>query len=183
MLSAVEGLKDAPGLNGQLDPFILPISAGILIALFMVQSRGTAGLAKFFGPITAVWFLSLGVLGLSHIFDDLSILRALSPLYGIELLLKDGFLGFVILGSVFLAVTGAEALYADMGHFGKAPIRQGWLFVVLPCLTLNYLGQGAFLLDNPGAADNPFWNMVPQMIYWPMPVSYTHLTLPTTERV
>ena len=183
VLSAVEGLKDAPGLNGELDPFILPISAGILIALFLVQSRGTAGLAKFFGPITAVWFLSLGVLGLTHIFDDTSILRALSPTYGIELLLKDGFLGFVILGSVFLAVTGAEALYADMGHFGKAPIRQGWLFVVLPCLTLNYLGQGAFLLDNPGAADNPFWNMVPQMIYWPMLILATAATVIASQAV
>ena len=183
VLSAVEGLKDAPGLNGELDPFILPISAGILIALFMVQSRGTAGLAKFFGPITAVWFLSLGVLGLTHIFDDISILRALSPVYGVELLLKDGFLGFVILGSVFLAVTGAEALYADMGHFGKAPIRQGWLFVVLPCLTLNYLGQGAFLLDNPGAANNPFWNMVPQMIYWPMLILATAATVIASQAV
>lgn len=183
VLSAVEGLKDAPGLNGELDPFILPISAGILIALFLVQSRGTAGLAKLFGPITAVWFLSLGVLGLTHIFDDISILRALSPIYGVELLLKDGFLGFVILGSVFLAVTGAEALYADMGHFGKAPIRQGWLFVVLPCLTLNYLGQGAFLLDNPGAADNPFWNMVPQVIYWPMLILATAATVIASQAV
>ena len=183
VLSAVEGLKDAPGLNGELDPFILPISAGILIALFLVQSRGTAGLARFFGPITAVWFLSLGVLGLTHIFDDISILRALSPTYGVELLLKDGFLGFVILGSVFLAVTGAEALYADMGHFGKAPIRQGWLFVVLPCLTLNYLGQGAFLLANPGAADNPFWNMVPQMIYWPMLILATAATVIASQAV
>jgi len=183
VLSAVEGLKDAPGLNGELDPFILPISAGILIALFLVQSRGTAGLARFFGPITAVWFLSLGVLGLTHIFDDISILRALSPTYGIQLLLKDGFLGFVILGSVFLAVTGAEALYADMGHFGKAPIRQGWLFVVLPCLTLNYLGQGAFLLANPGAADNPFWNMVPQMVYWPMLVLATAATVIASQAV
>ncbi len=183
VLSAVEGLKDAPGLNGELDPFILPISAGILIALFLVQSRGTAGLARFFGPITAVWFLSLGVLGLTHIFDDISILRALSPTYGIQLLLKDGFLGFVILGSVFLAVTGAEALYADMGHFGKAPIRQGWLFVVLPCLTLNYLGQGAFLLDNPGAADNPFWNMVPQVIYWPMLILATAATVIASQAV
>jgi KUP system potassium uptake protein len=183
VLSAVEGLKDAPGLNGELDPFILPISAGILIALFMVQSRGTAGLAKFFGPITAVWFLSLGVMGLVHIFDDISILRALSPTYGVQLLLKDGFLGFVILGSVFLAVTGAEALYADMGHFGKAPIRQGWLFVVLPCLTLNYLGQGAFLLANPGAADNPFWNMVPQMVYWPMLILATAATVIASQAV
>jgi KUP system potassium uptake protein len=168
VLSAIEGVKDAPGIGGSLDPFIVPVAAGILIALFLLQARGTAGLAKFFGPITAIWFLSLGVLGLIHIFDDVSILRALSPHYGVELLLKDGFLGFIILGSVFLAVTGAEALYADMGHFGKSPIRAGWLFFVLPCLTLNYLGQGALILDNPGASENPFWSMVPQVIYWPM---------------
>jgi KUP system potassium uptake protein len=183
VLSAIEGLQEAPGLNGQLDPFILPLAAGILIALFMVQSRGTAGLAKFFGPITMVWFLSLGLLGVIHIFDDVSVLRALSPHYGIQLLLQDGFLGFVILGSVFLAVTGAEALYADMGHFGKAPIRQGWLFIVLPCLTLNYLGQGAFLLSNPGAADNPFWNMVPQLVYWPMLILATAATVIASQAV
>ena len=112
-----------------------------------------------------------------HIFDDISILRALSPHYGVQLLLNDGFLGFVILGSVFLAVTGAEALYADMGHFGKAPIRQSWLFIVLPCLTLCYLGQGAFLLSHPGAADNPFWNMVPQLAYWPMLILATAATV------
>lgn len=177
VLSAVEGLQEAPGLNGRLDPFILPLAAGILIALFLVQSRGTAGLAKFFGPITLIWFLSLGLLGVVHIFDDLSILKALSPYYGIKLLIADGFLGFVILGSVFLAVTGAEALYADMGHFGKAPIRQSWLFIVLPCLTLCYLGQGAFLLSHPGAAHNPFWNMVPQLAYWPMLILATAATV------
>jgi KUP system potassium uptake protein len=168
VLSAIEGVKDAPGVGGRLDPFIVPVSAGILIALFLIQSRGTAKLARFFGPITAVWFLSLGLLGLYHIFDDISILRALSPHYGVQLLINDGFLGFIILGSVFLAVTGAEALYADMGHFGKGPIRIGWLYFVLPCLTLNYLGQGALILDNPEASENPFWSMVPQMIYWPM---------------
>ncbi|AYG94606.1 potassium transporter Kup [Brevundimonas naejangsanensis] len=183
VLSAIEGLQEAPGLNGRLDPFILPMAAGILIALFMVQSRGTAGLARFFGPITLGWFLSLGLLGVLHIFDDLSIIRALSPHYGVQLLLKDGFLGFVILGSVFLAVTGAEALYADMGHFGKAPIRQGWLFIVLPCLTLNYLGQGAFLLANPGGADNPFWNMVPQLVYWPMLILATAATVIASQAV
>ncbi|NJC40767.1 KUP system potassium uptake protein [Brevundimonas alba] len=168
VLSAIEGVKDAPGVGGSLDPFIVPVAAGILIALFLVQARGTAGLARFFGPITAVWFLSLGVLGLIHIFDDLSILRALSPHYGVQLLIQDGFLGFVILGSVFLAVTGAEALYADMGHFGKSPIRFGWVAFVLPCLTLNYLGQGALILDDPLASENPFWSMVPTFIYWPM---------------
>jgi KUP system potassium uptake protein len=168
VLSAIEGVKDAPGLNGALDPFIVPASAAILIALFLIQARGTAGLAKWFGPITAVWFLSLGGLGLFHIFDDVSILRALSPHYGVQLLINDGFLGFIILGSVFLAVTGAEALYADMGHFGKGPIRVGWLFFVLPCLTLNYLGQGALILADPGASQNPFWSMVPELIYWPV---------------
>lgn len=168
VLSAIEGVKDAPGVGTRLDAFIVPISAAILIGLFLVQSRGTAGLAKYFGPLTALWFLSLGALGLYHIFDDISVLRALSPHYGVMLLINDGFLGFIILGSVFLAVTGAEALYADMGHFGKAPIRAGWLCFVLPCLTLNYLGQGALILAHPGASENPFWSMVPEFAYWPM---------------
>ncbi len=183
VLSAVEGVKDAPGINGGLDPFIVPIAAGILIGLFMVQSRGTQGLAKFFGPITAVWFLCLGGLGLYHIFDDISILRALSPYYGVSLLINDGFLGFVILGSVFLAVTGAEALYADMGHFGKAPIRMGWLTFVLPCLTLNYMGQGALILAYPEASENPFWSMVPQVAYWPMLILATLATIIASQAV
>jgi KUP system potassium uptake protein len=183
VLSAVEGLQDAPGLDGELDPFIVPFSAAILVGLFLAQSRGTAKLARFFGPITAVWFLCLGGLGLLHIGDDPSILRALSPHYGIQLLINDGFLGFVILGSVFLAVTGAEALYADMGHFGKAPIRAGWLCFVLPCLTLNYLGQGAMILASPGAAQNPFWMMVPQAIYWPMLVLATAATVIASQAV
>nr|WP_314438149.1 potassium transporter Kup [uncultured Brevundimonas sp.] len=183
VLSAVEGLQDAPGLSGKLDAFIVPIAAGVLVALFMAQSRGTASLAKYFGPIMAVWFLSLGALGLLHIGDDPSILRALSPYYGVSLLLHDGFLGFIILGSVFLAVTGAEALYADMGHFGKAPIRAGWLYFALPCLTLNYLGQGAFILDNPGAASNPFWNMVPGFAYWPMLILATIATVVASQAV
>ena len=183
VLSAVEGVKEAPGINGALDPFIVPICAAILIGLFLVQSKGTEGLAKFFGPITAVWFLSLGGLGLFHIFDDISILRALSPHYGVMLLINDGFLGFIILGSVFLAVTGAEALYADMGHFGKAPIRMGWLAFVLPCLTLNYLGQGALILDNPAASENPFWSMVPQIAYWPMLLLATLATIIASQAV
>ncbi|HST91392.1 MAG TPA: potassium transporter Kup [Brevundimonas sp.] len=183
VLSAIEGVKDAPGVGGRLDPFIVPVSAGILIALFLAQARGTARLARFFGPITAVWFLSLGVLGVIHIFDDVSILRALSPHYGVQLLINDGFLGFVILGSVFLAVTGAEALYADMGHFGKSPIRFGWVAFVLPCLTLNYLGQGALILDNPAASENPFWSMVPTVIYWPMLALATAATVIASQAV
>ena len=183
VVSAVEGLRDAPGIGHVLSPFVLPIAAGILIALFMIQSRGTASVARFFGPLTAIWFLILAGLGLWHIFDDISILRALSPHYGVLFLVDNGFLGFVILGSVFLAVTGAEALYADMGHFGKAPIRQGWLVFVLPCLTLNYLGQGAFVLSDPGAVANPFWMMVPEFAYWPVLIMATIATVIASQAV
>ncbi|MGV9007005.1 MAG: potassium transporter Kup [Brevundimonas sp.] len=183
VLSAIEGLRDAPGVSGQLDSFVLPIAAGILIALFMIQSRGTASMARYFGPLTLAWFLILAGLGLYHIFDDPSIFRALSPHYGVLFLLDNGFLGFVILGSVFLAVTGAEALYADMGHFGKSPIRTGWLWVVLPCLTLNYLGQGALVLNNRAAAENPFWMMVPQVAYWPVLVMATIATVIASQAV
>ncbi len=174
VLSAMEGLKDAPGLGHRVEPLILPISAGILIALFAVQSRGTHRVASLFGPITLVWFLVLGGLGLYHMFQDLghstgrSVFWALNPYYGVRFLFENGFLGFVILGSVFLAVTGAEALYADMGHFGKGPIRASWAFVVFPCLALNYLGQGAMILAHPETAVNPFWQMVPQVVYWPV---------------
>ena len=168
VLSAVEGLGEAPGVSGRVTPFIVPIAAGILIALFMVQSRGTASMARAFGPITAVWFLVMAGLGVWHIFDDPSILRALSPHYGALFLIDNGVLGFILLGSVFLAVTGAEALYTDMGHFGKAPIRAGWLWFVLPCLMLNYLGQGALVLSDPAARINPFWAMIPEVIYWPV---------------
>ncbi|MFN3815489.1 potassium transporter Kup [Brevundimonas sp.] len=183
VLSAVEGLREAPGVGRLLTPFVLPITAGILIALFMVQSRGTAGLAKAFGPITAVWFLILAGLGIMHIFDDVSILRGISPHYGILFLIDNGFLGFIILGSVFLAVTGAEALYTDMGHFGKAPIRAGWLVFVLPCLMLNYLGQGALALSQPAAVENLFWMMVPQAAYWPILIMATLATIIASQAV
>ena len=183
VVSAVEGLRDAPGMGNVLSPYVLPIAAGILIALFMIQSRGTASVARYFGPLTAVWFLILAGLGVWHIFDDVSILRALSPHYGLLFLIDNGFLGFVILGSVFLAVTGAEALYADMGHFGKAPIRQGWLVFVLPCLTLNYLGQGALVLADPAAVANPFWRMVPDMAYWPVLIMATIATVIASQAV
>ncbi|WP_409019608.1 potassium transporter Kup [Brevundimonas vesicularis] len=183
VLSAVEGLRGAPGIGSAINPFIIPIAAVILIGVFVVQSRGTGGLARFFGPITLVWFASLGLLGLFHIFDDISILTALSPHHALFMLAANPVLGFVILGSVFLAVTGAEALYADMGHFGKSPIRKGWLFIVLPCLTLNYLGQGAFLLAHPTALDNPFWNMVPQLIYWPLLLLATAATVIASQAV
>ena len=168
VLGSMEGMKEIPGVGPRLAPLVLPAAAVILVALFLVQSRGTASVARLFGPVTAVWFLVLAALGLYHISDDFSVFRALSPHYGVVFLLDNGFLGFVILGSVFLAVTGAEALYADMGHFGKGPIRAAWVVLVLPSLILNYLGQGAMVLARPETATNPFFEMIPEIVYWPV---------------
>ena len=169
VLSAIELVKEAPGINGAaITPYVAPVSAIILIILFMVQSKGTHRMAAFFGPITALWFLTLGGLGAIHITDDLSIFRAFNPLWGFRFLLENGLLGFIILGSVFLAVTGAEALYADMGHFGKKPIRAAWTYLVFPCLALNYLGQGAVVLSHPEARLNPFAALTPEIAYWPV---------------
>ncbi|HVZ28925.1 MAG TPA: potassium transporter Kup [Asticcacaulis sp.] len=166
VLGAVEGLRTAPGL-GQFPHIYIVVMAGvILLALFLVQSKGTANVARFFGPVMVLWFLTLGGLGVYHIFQDPRILQALSPHYGVEFLFANGLTGFVILGSVFLAVTGAEALYADMGHFGKKPIQRAWLFFALPCLTLCYLGQGALTLNDPSARIDPFWRMVPAAPYF-----------------
>jgi KUP system potassium uptake protein len=183
VLSAVEGLKEAPGVGAGIEPYLVPIAAGVLVALFMVQARGTHKMAALFGPIMAMWFLTLGGLGALHIADDWSILRALNPWFGVRFLLHDGLVGFVILGSVFLAVTGAEALYADMGHFGKKPIRAAWLFFALPCLAISYLGQGANVLAHPDARFNPFWEMVPQIAYWPVLVLATVATVIASQAV
>lgn len=183
VVGAIEGLKDAPGVGDSIKPLILPISAFILVLLFMVQDKGTEKVARFFGPITVAWFLALAGLGLWHIFDDLRILLALSPHYGIQFLFENGFVGFVILGSVFLAVTGAEALYADMGHFGKKPIQYSWLYFVLPCLVLNYLGQGALVLKYPDAKANPFWMMVPDIAFWPVMILATMAAVIASQAV
>ena len=183
VLSAVEGMKDAPHVGRALTPYILPISGGILIALFLVQAKGTHRMAALFGPVMAAWFLILGALGLFHLVDDLSILRAFNPWYGVRFLLENGFLGFVILGSVFLAVTGAEALYADMGHFGKKPIQAAWLYLAFPCLALNYLGQGSLVLDHPASRHNPFWDMVPTFAYWPVLLMATFATVIASQAV
>ena len=168
VLSAVELLKGAPGIGPHMASFVVPAAGVVLVALFLVQSRGTQKVANFFGPITAVWLVALALLGLYHIVDDLSVFRALSPTYGIVFLAGNGMLGFLILGSVFLAVTGAEALYADMGHFGRWPIQASWLFMVLPCLLLNYLGQGALVLKHPQMHTDPFFLMIPSFAYWPV---------------
>jgi KUP system potassium uptake protein len=168
VVGALEGLREAPGVGRYFSPFVLPSAIVILTILFLVQSRGTASMARFFGPVTALWFLTLAILGIIHIGDDPSVLRGLLPHYGVIFLINNGVTGFVILGSVFLAVTGAEALYADMGHFGKKPIRAAWIFFVLPCLVLNYLGQGALVLAEPEARENPFFRMIPEFAYWPV---------------
>ncbi len=183
VLSAVEGLKSAPMLGHLLSPYVLAIAAGILVGLFLAQARGTQSVATFFGPIMSVWFIALAALGIFHIKDDLSILRAVSPYWAVRFLVENGFVGFVILGSVFLAVTGAEALYADMGHFGKAPIRAAWIFLVFPCLAINYLGQGALVLHHPHARLNPFFEMVPHFAYWPVLVLATAAAVIASQAV
>jgi KUP system potassium uptake protein len=170
VMGALEGLKEAPGVGPHLAKFALPSAIAILVALFAIQSRGTAAMGRFFGPVMVAWFLVTAVLGAVNIGHDLSILRALSPHYGAWFLANSGPVGFIILGSVFLAVTGAEALYADMGHFGKNPIRAAWFVLVLPCLMLNYLGQGALVLSDADAAQNPFFRMIPDLFYWPVVV-------------
>ena len=147
VLSAIEGLKTIPSVGHSVNTdLVVLISIAILLGLFFVQSRGTARVGALFGPIMLVWFCSMLGLGLTHILDDPRVLFSLNPGYGIEFLARHGFVGFLVLGSVFLTVTGAEALYADMGHFGRWPIQSAWLFMALPCLALNYLGQGAMAL-------------------------------------
>ncbi len=165
VLSAVEGLKVA---EPSLRPYVVPLSLAVLISLFLLQKRGTAGIGALFGPVMLLWFGVLVVSGLVNIFDAPGILRALSPLSGIEFLRSHGWAAFVSLGAVVLALTGAEALYADMGHFGAAPIRLSWFTLVFPALGLNYLGQGALLLSTPSAASNPFFHLVPSWGLYPM---------------
>ena len=165
VLSAVEGLEV---VSPAFTKYVIPITLVILLALFMVQKRGTGGIGKFFGPITLVWFLAIGVLGLLQIINNPEILKALSPHYALMFMLGSPGTTFVILGAIVLCVTGAEALYADMGHFGKRPIRIAWFAVVMPALTLNYFGQGALLLTNPAAAKNPFYLMMPEWALLPM---------------
>jgi KUP system potassium uptake protein len=165
VLSAVEGLKVA---TPALEPYVVPLTLVLLIALFAVQRRGTGRVGGFFGPIIIVWFISIGLLGLNEIARRPTILWALDPRYAIDLILRDPWQGFVLLGSVVLAVTGAEALYADMGHFGPSPIRRAWLRFVFPALLLNYFGQGALLLGHPGAVENPFFHLAPDWAVYPL---------------
>jgi KUP system potassium uptake protein len=174
VLSAVEGMEV---ISPDLHRFVIPITLAILLALFMVQKHGTAGIGKFFGPITLVWFAVLAVLGVVHIADQPQILWAISPHYALSFMWNQPGTTFVILGAVVLCVTGAEALYADLGHFGKKPIRLAWFAVVMPALTLNYFGQGALLLANPAAVKNPFYLMAPDWALIPLVVLATMATV------
>ena len=165
VLSAVEGLEVG---TAALKPYVLPIAVGVIIGLFMMQRHGTATVGLLFGPITATWFLALGAVGLWGLMQTPEIFEALNPMHGLRHVTMHGFSSFVVLGAVVLAVTGGEALYADMGHFGKRPIRIGWFGLVLPALMLNYLGQGALLLRNPDAVSNPFYLQYPSWALYPM---------------
>jgi KUP system potassium uptake protein len=180
VISAVEGLEIAAP---QLQTYVVPLTVVILIALFAVQSRGTARVAAFFGPVMIVWFITLGATGLAHIADDPGVFAALNPLYAISFLSSYGYIGLVTLGAVFLAVTGAEALYADLGHFGRKPIQTAWLYFVLPCLAFNYLGQGALVLADPSAVANPFYRLVPQELLYPMIALATMATVIASQAV
>ncbi len=174
VLSAVEGLEV---VSHGLTPYVIPITLVVLFALFFVQKRGTAGIGKFFGPITLVWFITLAVLGVSQIATNPGILWALSPHHALGFMFHNPGTTFIILGAVVLCVTGAEALYADLGHFGKKPIRLAWFAVVMPALTINYFGQGALLLRNPDAVKNPFYLMAPDWALVPLVVLATMATV------
>ncbi|CAN5318896.1 potassium transporter Kup [soil metagenome] len=180
VLSAVEGLKIAAPA---LEHYVVPLAIVILICLFAVQSRGTAMVASAFGPVMIVWFLTLGVMGLMHISDDPGIVHAINPIFAVQFLLTHGMIGLVILGAVFLAVTGGEALYADLGHFGRKPIQAAWLYFVLPCLLLNYFGQGALVLSHPAAIENPFYRMVPEQFLVPLICLATAATVIASQAV
>ncbi|HQT88353.1 MAG TPA: potassium transporter Kup [Acidiphilium sp.] len=180
VLSAVEGLSVAsPSFNR----FVMPIAIGVIVGLFMVQRRGTAAVGQFFGPIMVLWFLTIGALGLHEILLHPIILRALIPTYGIHFIMRHDFLAFTALGAVVLSVTGAEALYADMSHFGRRPIRLTWLFFVLPMLMLNYLGQGALVIIDHNAADNPFYLLAPHSALIPLVILATIATIIASQSV
>ena len=165
VLSAVEGLKT---ITPVIDTYILPITIMILITLFMIQRHGTGSVGKFFGPIMILWFGTLAILGLININHYPQVLYLVNPFWAFEFIVEHQFVSFITLGAVVLTVTGGEALYADMGHFGRAPIRRGWFFVVFPALILNYCGQGALLLSDPHAIANPFFELAPKWLVIPL---------------
>jgi KUP system potassium uptake protein len=170
----VEGLEV---VSPTFKKYVIPLTIAILFGLFAVQKRGTSGIGKFFGPITVIWFAAIAALGVYHIASHPEIMWAISPHYAVMFMVNEPAITFLILGAVVLCVTGAEALYADMGHFGKKPIRLAWFYVVMPSLTLNYFGQGALLLSDPSAVANPFFNMAPDWLLVPLVVLATAATV------
>jgi len=180
VVSAIEGLEVATPV---FEPYILPITIAILIGLFLVQSTGTAGVGSVFGPITLTWFLVLAVLGIVQIVQHPDVLAAVNPGYGLQFFIRNGWAGFLVLGSVFLVVTGGEALYADIGHFGLRPIRLTWFCVVLPSLLLNYFGQGALIINQPETISHPFFNMVPGWGLYPLVILATVATIIASQAV
>lgn len=180
VLSAVEGLAT---VNAGFDPFVIPIAVVIMIALFWLQAVGTAGVGRLFGPIMIAYFVTLTGLGIVNIMARPDIIQALNPIWAVRFFAQDGLLAFLALGSVVLSVTGAEALYADMGHFGRRPISIAWLYCVFPALMLNYLGQGALLLENPDAASNPFFFMASEDFRLPLVILATLATIIASQAV
>ncbi len=180
VLSAVEGLKL---VTPALEHYVVPLTIFILVVLFSVQSSGTARVASLFGPVMVVWFLTLTTLGLVHISDDPTVLAAINPWYAIQFMLSHGMIGLVTMGLVFLAVTGGEALYADLGHFGRKPIQAGWFYLVLPALLINYFGQGALVLSDPSAIQNPFYRLAPEILVLPLVVLATAATVIASQAV
>ena len=180
VLSAVEGLDV---IDPRFQEVVVPLTVAILVTLFLFQYRGTAGVASLFAPITAIWFVVLGVMGFVHISDDFSIFAAFNPLHGVSMLFERPGLALLVFGGVFLAVTGGEALYADMGHFGKQPIRIAWLACVFPGIVLNYLGQGAYIIAHPSHVDNPFFLMAPGWALVPLVILATMVTVIASQAV
>ncbi|MGD9615699.1 MAG: potassium transporter Kup [Alphaproteobacteria bacterium] len=180
VLSAVEGLKIATPL---FEPYVVPIALVLLVALFLVQSRGTAVVGGLFGPVMLIWFGVLALLGSAAIVHQPHVLLALNPLYGAAILVQAPSVGFLMLGAVFLAVTGTEALYADMGHFGRPALKRAWLWIVFPALVLNYFGQGALLLTNPAAIENPFYLLAPEWGLYPLVLLATAATIIASQAV
>jgi KUP system potassium uptake protein len=180
VLSAVEGLNVA---TPAFADYVVPLTVLILFALFAVQSRGTATVSFLFGPVCVVWFLALAVAGLYHIADRPDVLLALNPIHGVDFLASHGFIGLITLGLVFLAVTGSEAIYADLGHFGRRPIQIAWVSFVLPSLVINYFGQGALILADPKAAENPFFYLYPDWALYPIVALATAATVIASQAV
>jgi KUP system potassium uptake protein len=180
VLSAVEGLKI---VSPSLDSYVLPIALAVLTMLFVIQRFGTGAVGRFFGPVMALWFGVLALLGGHQVIDHPAVLRALSPHYALDFFVSDSRTAFLALGSVVLAVTGAEALYADMGHFGRPPIRRAWFLAAFPALMLNYMGQGSLLIEDPTAADSPFYRLVPDSLQVPMVILATIATVIASQAV